>query len=130
MDTSGAGAISFGSLTAAALGGLQGSRSLALTNTAGTGLALSIGANGASTSFSRSLSGSGSLTKVGSGTLTLAGSNTYSGGTTVTAGTLAATNPGACRVTIPPPKSSYRMAAPCKSTPADRAGRSATSPIC
>ena len=33
--------------------------------------------------------GSGSLTKIGSGTLTLTGTNTYSGGTTLTAGTLA-----------------------------------------
>ncbi len=37
------------------------------------------------------ISGSGDLTKSGSGTLTLAGANTYTGGTTVSAGTLAGT---------------------------------------
>ena len=34
------------------------------------------------------LSGTGSLTKLGTGTLTLTGTNTYSGGTTISAGTL------------------------------------------
>jgi outer membrane autotransporter protein len=37
------------------------------------------------------ISGTGSLTKSGAGTLTLSGTNTYSGGTTVTAGTLTGT---------------------------------------
>ena len=37
------------------------------------------------------ISGTGSLTKSGSGALTLSGTNTYSGGTTVTAGTLTGT---------------------------------------
>jgi fibronectin-binding autotransporter adhesin len=66
-----------------ALGGLQGSRNLALgPNT------LSIGEGGASTTYAGSLSGSGGLTKTGAGTLTLAGSNSYSGNTTVNGGTL------------------------------------------
>ncbi len=52
---------------------------------------LSAGASNTSTTFSGVVSGSGALTKVGSGTLTLAGSNTYSGGTTVSAGTLQGT---------------------------------------
>ncbi len=38
--------------------------------------------------FSDVISGSGTLTKIGGGTLTLTGTNTYSGGTTVSAGTL------------------------------------------
>ena len=38
--------------------------------------------------YSSVMSGSGSLTKTGAGTLTLSGANTYTGGTTVSAGTL------------------------------------------
>ena len=40
------------------------------------------------TSFSGAITGVGSLTKTGAGVLTLTGANTYSGGTTVTAGSL------------------------------------------
>lgn len=39
--------------------------------------------------YSSTISGSGSLTKAGSGTLTLTGANTYTGGTWISAGTLA-----------------------------------------
>lgn len=38
--------------------------------------------------FAGVISGTGSVTKLGTGTLTLTGTNTYSGGTTITAGTL------------------------------------------
>ena len=48
---------------------------------------LAVGTTGTST-FAGTLAGTGGLTMAGSGTLTLAGVNTYSGGTTVTAGTL------------------------------------------
>ena len=34
------------------------------------------------------ISGTGTLTKSGAGTLTLTGANTYTGGTTISAGTL------------------------------------------
>lgn len=48
------------------------------------------------TTFSGSISGTGALNKTGPGTLTLSGtSSDYSGGTTVSAGTLIATNGGA-----------------------------------
>ena len=40
------------------------------------------------TTFSAAVSGNGSLTKTGAGTTILSGANTYTGGTTVTAGTL------------------------------------------
>ena len=72
------------------LGGLSGSRPLALGATS-----LSIGANDASTAYAGSLSGVGALTKLGSGTLTLSGSNSYTGDTRVTAGTLALGNTAA-----------------------------------
>ena len=90
LDTSGSGTLSFGSLTAATLGGLTGPGTLNLANSSSVGVAVQAGNNGASTTFSGALTGSGSLTKVGSGTLLLSGSNTYSGTTTVNAGTLEA----------------------------------------
>jgi autotransporter-associated beta strand protein len=95
LDTSGAGVLSFGSLTAAMLGGLQGTGSLALNTTAAKGVALTVGNNNASTTFSGALSGSGSLSKVGSGTLVLSGSDHYSGGTSVGGGVLSAQNAAA-----------------------------------
>ena len=66
------------------VGGLQGSRDLAV----GNNNSLSIGANNASTTYSGAMSGSGGLTKVGTGTMNLTGANAYIGGTTVSAGTL------------------------------------------
>jgi fibronectin-binding autotransporter adhesin len=62
---------------------------IALTNTAGVAVPLSVGANGSNTTYAGVLSQGGSLTKAGSGTLTLSGGNTYTGATTVVAGTLA-----------------------------------------
>jgi len=85
------GAVVFtNNLTSAYLGGLAGTVDLGLTNTAGTGLALTVGGNNQNSTYSGTLSGAGSLTKAGSGTLTLSGINTYSGATVVNAGTLVA----------------------------------------
>src|SRR5262249_24418822 len=55
----------------------------------------SIGANGANSSFQGKINngnGAVSLVKVGTGTLTLSGNNSYSGGTTVSNGTLLVSN--------------------------------------
>jgi len=65
------------------VGGLQGTRNLALGNNR-----ISVGANNASTSYAGSLSGTGGLTKVGSGSFNLTGNNSYTGTTNVSAGTL------------------------------------------
>jgi autotransporter-associated beta strand protein len=65
------------------VGGLQGTRNLALGNNR-----ISVGANNASTSYSGVLSGTGGLTKVGSGSFNLTGNNSYTGTTNVSAGAL------------------------------------------
>lgn len=88
------GVLSFGTLTSATLGGLQGSQALALTNTSNTAVVLTVGSNSTSTSYSGILSGSGSLTKVGSGMLTLTGANSYTGVTTINGGTVALSGSG------------------------------------
>ncbi|MFO0852206.1 MAG: autotransporter-associated beta strand repeat-containing protein [Gemmataceae bacterium] len=52
---------------------------------------LTAGGDNTSTAFAGQVVGGGSLVKVGAGTLTLSGANTYTGGTTVSAGTLLVT---------------------------------------
>jgi fibronectin-binding autotransporter adhesin len=94
-STDNAGTLSFGSLSAASLGSLSGSTSLALENVVSSALALTVGGNGGSTTFSGVLSGPGSLTKAGGGTFTLSADNTYAGTTTVNAGTLVVGTGGA-----------------------------------
>jgi autotransporter-associated beta strand protein len=74
------------------LGGLSGGNLLQLSDTAGGAIALVVGSDGVSTTFSGELTGNGSLTKTGPGSLVLSGSDSYSGGTTVDTGTLYATN--------------------------------------
>ncbi len=88
MNTEDAGDVGFGTLSAATLGGLSGSRDLALANASAGAVAVSVGGNGASTQYDGILSGAGSLVKAGNGALTLTGANTYIGATTVSAGTL------------------------------------------
>ncbi len=89
------GNLSFGSLTSATLGGLQGNQALGLTNNSGAAVALSIGNNNTiSTNYTSVLSGPGSLTKIGTGTNTFSGTNTYTGNTTISAGTLALSGSG------------------------------------
>jgi autotransporter-associated beta strand protein len=96
------GTLSFGSLTAATLGGLSGSRGLALSNDFATAVALSVGNNTSNTAYTGILSGNGSVNKIGPGTLTLSGTNNYSGITTVSSGVLLVhrtLGPGAVSVT-------------------------------
>lgn len=92
-----AGILSIGADTA--LGGSGGSITLGagtLQTTAGISSARAVSLTGAGTidtqgntdTFSGNFTGSGSLAKVGAGTLILTGTNSYSGGTTISAGTL------------------------------------------
>ena len=68
------------------MGGLSGNSGIALSD--GSPLTLSVGGNGASTTYGGILSGSGGLIKTGSGILTFASLNNYSGSTTLTQGEL------------------------------------------
>jgi autotransporter-associated beta strand protein len=74
------------------LGGLAGSGDIALVdnNPSPQAVILSVGSNGASTTYSGSLSGSGVLIKDGAGRLTLTGSNVYTGATIIDSGVLEA----------------------------------------
>lgn len=93
VATGGTGIVFDSGVTAKAFtfGGLSGSANLALQNNAGTpaAIALTVGANNASTSYTGALTAAGSLTKTGTGTLTLGGANSYSGGTNINSGTIA-----------------------------------------
>ena len=88
LDTTGSGILSFGSLSAATLGGLTGHGTLSLANASSRAVALSAGNNNSSTAYSGTLQGPGSLTKIGSGILAMSGTNTYTGPTTISQGKL------------------------------------------
>jgi fibronectin-binding autotransporter adhesin len=83
----GGGTLSFGTLSAATLGGLTGTQNVALTNTTSGAVALTIGNNNETSSYNGSLSGAGSVTKAGTGNVTFSNAN-YTGATTINGGTL------------------------------------------
>ena len=89
------GALTFASPTAATLGGLSGPGAISLTNASSAAVALSVGNDSASTTYSGTLKGPGSLKKIGSGLLCLTSPSTYAGGTTISGGSLQITNGGA-----------------------------------
>ena len=80
------GTFSFGTQTAATIGGLAGAENLALTNASSSAVALTVGANNSSDLYTGILGGSGSLTVAGTGTFTLTAANAYTGATTINSG--------------------------------------------
>jgi fibronectin-binding autotransporter adhesin len=82
------GTLNFGSLISTTFGGLKGGQDLPLTNASSGAVALTVGGNNGSTTYSGALSGGGSLSKTGSGALTLTAANGYTGPTTVSGGRL------------------------------------------
>jgi autotransporter-associated beta strand protein len=86
-------------LGSATLGAISGSAPLILTGydeinhaQGSDAIVLTVGGNGASTSYTGEISGLGSLTKTGAGTFTMNGASTYSGATNVNNGTLTVGN--------------------------------------
>ncbi len=79
------------SLSAATVGGLSG-----LGNVNPNNALLTVGNNGASTTYSGMLSGGSGLVKVGGGVLTLTNTQNYAGPTTVLGGGLQLLSPAAC----------------------------------
>ena len=89
IDNQAAGGLAFTSgIDNPIFGGLSGSGAITLQDAGSAAVTLSVGNNGANTTYSGALSGSGALTKIGAGTLILSGANTYTGNTTVSTGTL------------------------------------------
>ena len=92
FDTSGPGTLSWGGLSSATFGGLQGSSDFSLP----TGYCLAVGGNGFSTTLSGSLCGGGSLTENGPGELVLAtDSSGFTGSVTIVGGIVEAAIPAA-----------------------------------
>lgn len=70
---------------------LQANASVNLANNVGLTGNSTINTNGNNMGLSGNMTGNGGFAKTGEGTLTLSGANSYSGGTTISAGTLAGT---------------------------------------
>ena len=91
LDLNG-GNLDFTSLTTATMGGLSGSQNLNLTNNTGVAVALNLGNNNVTASYSGFLGGGGSVDKFGSGTMTIgtgaSGGANFTGGVRVDNGTL------------------------------------------
>ena len=85
------GALTFADfLSSATLGALGGDKPIPFTNTVGGPLDLTVGQNGATTTYSASSVGTGnSFTKAGGGKLTLSGTHVVMGNATASGGTLA-----------------------------------------
>jgi autotransporter-associated beta strand protein len=103
------GTFSFGTQTAPVIGALSGAQNLGLATTGGTVVGLTVGGNGASTTYSGALSGaSGSgLTFNGVGTFTLSGNSssflgslTASGGFTTFTGQIGASGAAANTISV------------------------------
>ncbi|HEY4415478.1 MAG TPA: family 43 glycosylhydrolase [Verrucomicrobiae bacterium] len=82
------------------LGGLSGTSSQTLSDTAGNAVTLTVGGNNTSSAFGGGLTGIGSLVKVGTGMLALSGQNTFSGVTVISNGTVVVSGNGSVTSSI------------------------------
>jgi len=82
------GNLSFGTITAATVGGLAGSGDIELENQSDAAVALTLGKNTITTAHDGEIRGTGSVVKNGSGTQALNFQNLFTGGATLNAGTL------------------------------------------
>jgi autotransporter-associated beta strand protein len=82
------GNLSFGTVTAATVGGLSGSGDIELKNLSNAAVALTLGKDAITSVHFGQISGAGSLVKNGTGTQALDFQNLYTGGTTLNTGTL------------------------------------------
>ncbi len=82
------GSVDFDGNFNATFGALDGDKNLVLENSSLGSVALTVGGNGASTTYTGVLSGTGSLTKVGAGVMALTGAHTFTGSTQVNGGAL------------------------------------------
>ena len=85
------------------VGALAGASSQTLTDTAGVSVILVAGGSGSNSTYSGVLGGTGSLIKTGAGTLTLSGASTFTGGITISAGTVLTTTSALALGTGPGP---------------------------
>lgn len=82
------GSIDFDGNFNATFGALDGDRNLVLENSSLGSVALTVGGNGSSTTYTGILSGAGSFTKTGAGVMALTGAHTFTGSTLVSGGAL------------------------------------------
>jgi autotransporter-associated beta strand protein len=99
LNSGDTGTLSFGQLNSATFGGLKGSRSLSLQNASSSAVALNVGNNNQSTTFSGAITGNGSLNKLGNGVLALEG-NISAASVSVSAGTLGGNGTMTAPVTV------------------------------
>jgi fibronectin-binding autotransporter adhesin len=95
------GLVTFGNVSAATLGALEGGQNLLLSNASAGAVTLTIGNNGATTTYSGAMTAGGSVVFAG-GNVTLTGQNAYTGATTVSGGTLTVGTGGAIGTGVTP----------------------------
>ncbi|HET6249294.1 MAG TPA: autotransporter-associated beta strand repeat-containing protein [Tepidisphaeraceae bacterium] len=88
LTTDGGALVFVSGVTNFSIGALNGSKAVALVDSGGTAINLTLGGVSTSGNYAGALTGAGSLTKVGSGTQVLSGSSSYTGVTTIGGGIL------------------------------------------